>query len=133
MRCGVAAFGQPAQPRSERLAHVAVLPQPRLRLADRGRAARLAATPPDLGQHLRERLALAAAVGTPCVGLFGPVPATRNGPFGAGHATVEPPPSARPPWKERKTDSRAMAAIGVEPVVAAATAILARGGLRQAG
>jgi heptosyltransferase-1 len=78
-------------------------------------------------------LHLAAAVGTPCVGLFGPVPAVRNGPFGAGHATVEPPPSARPPWKERKTDSRAMAAIGVEPVVAAATTILARSGLRQAG
>ncbi len=78
-------------------------------------------------------LHLAAAVGTPCVGLFGPVPATRNGPFGSGHVTVEPAPSARPAWKDRKTDTAAMAAIGVEPVVAAATAILTRGGLRQAG
>lgn len=69
---------------------------------------------------------LAAAVGTPCVGLFGPVPAARNGPWGAGHVTVEPPPEDRPPWRERKTDSRSMAAIGVDAVVDAAAAVLSR-------
>lgn len=69
-------------------------------------------------------LHLAAAVGTPCVGLFGPVPATRNGPWGDGHITCEPPASARPAWHDRKTDTLSMAAIGVDSVVAAATELL---------
>ncbi len=77
-------------------------------------------------------LHLAAAVGTPCVGLFGPVPASRNGPWGAAHATVEPPAAARPPWHKRKTDTRSMAAIDVAAVVAAAEAILAAGLCRVA-
>jgi heptosyltransferase-1 len=77
-------------------------------------------------------LHLAAAVGTPCVGLFGPVPATRNGPWGEGHATVEPPAAARPPWHERKTDSRSMAAIDVDAVGDAATALLSAGLCRVA-
>lgn len=71
-------------------------------------------------------LHLAAAVGTPCVGLFGPVPAKRNGPYGLGHRTVEPPASLRPAWEHRKTDRVAMEAIDVERVVAAASDILAR-------
>jgi heptosyltransferase I len=33
-------------------------------------------------------LHLAAAVGTPCVGLYGPTAAARNGPYGAGHRTL---------------------------------------------
>ena len=70
-------------------------------------------------------LHLAAAVGTPCVGLFGPVPALRNGPWGTGHVTVEPPAAARPPWRDRKADTRSMAAIDVDAVVAAATTLLA--------
>jgi len=78
-------------------------------------------------------LHLAAAVGTPCVGLFGPVPAARNGPWGAGHAAVEPPAAARPAWRDRKTDRLAMDAIGVDEVVAAAEAVLAaRTALRSA-
>lgn len=77
-------------------------------------------------------LHLAAAVGTPCVGLFGPVPATRNGPWGAGHVTVEPPAAARPPWHERKTDTRSMAAIDVDAVMGAATALLSAGLCRVA-
>ena len=75
---------------------------------------------------------LAAAVGTPCVGLFGPVPATRNGPWGAGHVTVEPPAGARPPWHERKTDTRSMAAIDVAAVVSAAATLLSAGLCRVA-
>lgn len=71
-------------------------------------------------------LHLAAAVGTPCVGLFGPVPAARNGPYGSGHVCVEPPPEARPAWEDRKTDTLSMAAIEVERVVAAAERLLAR-------
>lgn len=64
-------------------------------------------------------LHLAAAVGTRCIGLFGPVPATRNGPYGRQHVTVEPPPDVRPRWEDRKTDTQAMAAISVEAVLAA--------------
>jgi heptosyltransferase-1 len=36
-------------------------------------------------------LHLAAAVGTPCVGLYGPTRAERNGPYGAGHRTIRGP------------------------------------------
>jgi heptosyltransferase-1 len=71
-------------------------------------------------------LHLAAAVGTPCVGLFGPVPAMRNGPYGPGHRALEPPAALRPAWEDRKTDRVAMEAIDVESVVAAASEVLAR-------
>ena len=62
-------------------------------------------------------LHLAAAVGTPCVGLFGPMPAERNGPYGPGHVAVQkmradgyaPQPSRGRP--------RSMLAITVEDVV----------------
>jgi lipopolysaccharide heptosyltransferase I len=36
-------------------------------------------------------LHLAAALGTPCVGVYGPTTAARNGPYGAGHATLAAP------------------------------------------
>jgi len=36
-------------------------------------------------------LHLAAAIGTPCVGLYGPTRAERNGPYGAGHRVVQSP------------------------------------------
>ena len=71
-------------------------------------------------------LHLAAAMGAPCVGLFGPVPASRNGPYGAGHITVEPPPEVRPAWKDRKRDTRSMLAIDAERVVAAASQLINR-------
>ncbi len=71
-------------------------------------------------------LHLAAAVGTPCVGLFGPVPASRNGPYGKQHVCVEPPPEARPSWEDRKTDTVSMAAIDVDRVVAAAESLIRR-------
>src|SRR5206468_1478129 len=34
-------------------------------------------------------LHLAAAVGTPCVGLYGPMPAERNGPYGPQHIALQ--------------------------------------------
>ncbi len=71
-------------------------------------------------------LHLAAAVGTPCVGLFGPVPASRNGPYGRQHVCVEPPSEARPSWDNRKTDTVSMAAIDVDRVIAAAESLLSR-------
>jgi heptosyltransferase-1 len=73
-------------------------------------------------------LHLAAAVGTPCVGLFGPVPASRNGPYGGIHAVVEPPDSVRPAWDERKSDCVSMAAIEVDAVLAACGRLLAKSG-----
>ena len=71
-------------------------------------------------------LHIAAAVGTPCVGLFGPVPASRNGPWGSIHATVEPPAEMRPPWPRRKTDTRSMVAIEADEVLTAAGRLLGR-------
>lgn len=71
-------------------------------------------------------LHLAAAVGTPCVGLFGPVPASRNGPYGRQHICVEPPAEARPSWDDRKTDTVSMAAIDVDRVIDAAESLLSR-------
>ncbi|MFM7183461.1 MAG: glycosyltransferase family 9 protein [Planctomycetota bacterium] len=71
-------------------------------------------------------LHLAAAVGTPCVGLFGPVPGSRNGPYGRGHVCVEPAAPLRPAWQDRKTDRLAMLAIDVDSVVAAARGLLLR-------
>jgi lipopolysaccharide heptosyltransferase I len=51
-------------------------------------------------------LHLAAALGTPCVGLYGPTTAERNGPYGQGHRTLASPDGT-------------MAAIGPERVLAA--------------
>lgn len=36
-------------------------------------------------------LHIAAAAGTPCVGLYGPTAAARNGPYGAGHVALSAP------------------------------------------
>ena len=101
----------------------AVLVAPPTSLQDLGELCRLAGlfVSSDTGP-----LHLAAAVGTPCVGLFGPVPAARNGPYGPGHACVEPPAELRPRWDDRKRDTAAMAGITVEQVVAAAESLLSR-------
>jgi lipopolysaccharide heptosyltransferase I len=57
-------------------------------------------------------LHLAAALGTPCLGLYGPTDPSRNGPYGPGHRTV------------RGAGGR-LASIDVEPVFHAATELLA--------
>jgi heptosyltransferase I len=51
-------------------------------------------------------LHMAAALGTPCVGLYGPTTAARNGPYGAGHRTLSSPDGT-------------MAALAPAPVLAA--------------
>ena len=71
-------------------------------------------------------LHLAAAMGTPCVGLFGPVPASRNGPYGSRHITVEPPAGIRPAWKDRKRDTQSMRAIDADRVVAVTSQLISR-------
>jgi heptosyltransferase-1 len=72
-------------------------------------------------------LHIAAAAGVPCVGLFGPTLATRNGPYGPQHTTVqgEPSPGSRTP---RRWDPTAMSAITVERAVSACEDALARTG-----
>ncbi len=63
-------------------------------------------------------LHLAAAVGTPCVGLFGPMPGERNGPYGPAHATIQ---KARCDGtrRRRRASPALMEAIEVDDVVAA--------------
>jgi len=96
---------------------------PQTTLQDLGELARLARIfiSSDTGP-----LHLAAAVGTACVGLFGPVPGSRNGPYGRGHVCVEPAATLRPSWRDRKSDRLAMYAIDVDAVVAAACGLLTR-------
>ena len=62
-------------------------------------------------------LHLALAVGTPSVGLFGPVPAERNGPRGRGHRTLQAPGAA---WERRDVSKVDMGAITAEQVFQAA-------------
>src|SRR5205085_12505815 len=58
-------------------------------------------------------LHLAAAVGTPCVGLYGPTSAARNGPYGTGHRVLAAP------------DGK-MASIDVPSVLDAVLAVIGR-------
>lgn len=69
-------------------------------------------------------LHLAAALGTPVVGLYGPTDPARNGPFASGAAIVH---KARPEeisYKRRSDYSAAMLRITVEDVLAATDALL---------
>ena len=70
-------------------------------------------------------LHVAAAVGTPCVALFGPMPSERNGAYGPQHINVQKmwlPVSHR----ERRTERESMRAISVEDVATACEGILDR-------
>ena len=62
-------------------------------------------------------LHLALALDSPAVGLFGPVPAERNGPRGRGYRTLQAPGSA---WERTDVNKGRMGDIGVEAVVVAA-------------
>lgn len=64
-------------------------------------------------------LHLAAAVGTPCVGLFGPTDAQRNGPYGPRHVTVQKMCLSGPSHQRRAASDEAMRAIRVEDVMEA--------------
>jgi heptosyltransferase-1 len=57
-------------------------------------------------------LHVAAALGRPCVGIYGPTRGWRNGPYGAGHRVVE--------GRDGRVD-----AVAVDDVAAAAGALLA--------
>jgi heptosyltransferase-1 len=67
-------------------------------------------------------LHLAFALGVRCVGLFGPVPALRNGPRGDGCRSLQAPAA---PWERRDLSKVDMGAITVAQVLAAVDAVLA--------
>ncbi|MBI4465804.1 MAG: lipopolysaccharide heptosyltransferase I [Acidobacteria bacterium] len=65
-------------------------------------------------------LHLAAALGTPCVGLYGPTDPARNGPYGPGRAVVvHHREEGRSSYKHEDKPSPAMLAITVDEVLAA--------------
>lgn len=66
-------------------------------------------------------LHLALAVGTPAVGLFGPVPAARNGPKGRGYRCLQAPGAA---WERRDVSKVDMGAISVAAVMNEARAAM---------
>ncbi len=71
-------------------------------------------------------LHIAAAVDTPCVGLYGPWPAERHGPYGQGHIAVEKMRFDGPTRKRRHLPSAYMESIDVETVCHACDTILTR-------
>lgn len=72
-------------------------------------------------------LHLAVAVGTPCVGLFGPMPAERNGPYGPEHVAVQEVCLQGTSRERRAADGTSMAAISAVRVCAACDELLSRG------
>lgn len=71
-------------------------------------------------------LHLAAAVGAPCVGLYGPWPAERHGPYGPRHVAVQKMLCNGSTRRRRNASSKFMEAIDVESVCEACDRILSR-------
>lgn len=71
-------------------------------------------------------LHLAAAVKTPCVGLFGPMPAERNGPYGPHHIAVQKMCLTGTSRQRRTAGPESMEAISIEHVCEACDRILGR-------
>jgi lipopolysaccharide heptosyltransferase I len=71
-------------------------------------------------------LHLAVAVGTPCVGLYGPWPAEGHGPYGPGHVVVQKMAVHGSTWQRRHASRALMEAIDVPSVCAACDQILGR-------
>lgn len=61
-------------------------------------------------------LHIAAAVDTPCIGLYGPVPARRNGPYGAIHRWIQAVTPENGRFRHNKTSRKLMDSIEAEPV-----------------
>jgi heptosyltransferase I len=66
-------------------------------------------------------LHLGLALGVPAVGLFGPVPATRNGPRGHGYRTLQAPGAA---WERKDVTKVNMGALSAEAVLEQALAVM---------
>lgn len=76
-------------------------------------------------------LHLSVAVGTPSIGLYGPWPAERHGPYGPGHVAVQKLVCEGSTRKRRHASTKFMEAIDVESVVAACEQVL-RGEVSEA-
>lgn len=72
-------------------------------------------------------LHLAAAVNCPCVGLYGPMSASRCGPYGLQHVELQNTCLAGGARARRQADNESMKAISVADVVTACEQILAKG------
>ena len=72
-------------------------------------------------------LHLAAAVGTPCVGLFGPNQPARSGAYGPQHLHVQAFYQTGTSRQRRQAANDAMQAIEVPMVLEACSQVLARG------
>jgi heptosyltransferase I len=73
-------------------------------------------------------LHIAAAVGTPCVGLYGPMPAERNGPYGPAHIAIQKCHFEGTSRERRNAPAALMEAITAEHVTRACDEILGRRG-----
>jgi ADP-heptose:LPS heptosyltransferase len=71
-------------------------------------------------------LHLAAAGGTPCVGLYGPWPAKIHAPYGPPHIAIQKAFFEGPTHKRRAASKELMGAIRIEDVCEACDAILER-------
>ena len=71
-------------------------------------------------------LHIAAAVGTPCVGLFGPMPRERNGPYGTNHIALQQVWLTGSSRERRTADASSMEAISMDSVCAACDQIICR-------
>lgn len=71
-------------------------------------------------------LHLAAAVGTACVGLYGPMPAERNGPYGSQHIALQKATYQGGRHGRRKAPRTLMDAISIDDVCTACDEILSR-------
>lgn len=71
-------------------------------------------------------LHLAAAVGTPCVGLYGPWPAEGHAPYGPQHIAVQKEVCPGGTRQRRRASARYIEAIDVESVCQACDAVLER-------
>jgi len=77
-------------------------------------------------------LHLAAAVGVPCVGLYGPWPAEGHGPYGSQHVVVQKAVCPGSTRQRRRAPSKYIEAIDVESVCRACDAILESAAIRAA-
>jgi lipopolysaccharide heptosyltransferase I len=71
-------------------------------------------------------LHLAVAVGTPSVGLFGPMPIERNGPYGSAHLGLQAARLTGTSRQRRTADNATMQAISVKMVIEACERQLSR-------
>ena len=73
-------------------------------------------------------LHVSVAVGTPCVGLYGPMPAERNGPYGPQHIALQKATFAGSTRERRHASPQYIEAIAVADVCEACARILDRPG-----